>query len=303
MAEQAIRYRQPRASLHPFITTYYWVDVPPDGASVTDWLHPEWPNIRFLLEGGWRVHLEDGTADVPACALFGPTFRSVRVVGSSPARLVGLGLLPLGFATLFDMKAADLSHRVRPLEQHMPCARQLYVDLAQAGDDAAQAEVLDAYFEAKVAARSPAPDLLRRAHAVLLDPEVTTVDAFSRALEISPRHLLRLCRRLFGFPPKLLLRRQRFMRTLEAAMAAPESSFAQVLDAAYFDQSHFVRDFHHFMGLSPSAYFHLERPLLGLAQRARLKALGASFQGLHAERMRLARPESGSSKPTTIAGR
>ncbi len=88
------------------------------------------------------------------------------------------------------------------------------------------------------------------------------------------------------------------MRTLEAALASPERSFAQVLDDAYFDQSHFVRDFHHFMGSSPTAYFQLERPLLGLAQQERLKALGASFQGLHAERMRLARPESGSSKPS-----
>ncbi len=303
MAEQAIRYRQPSLPLRPFITTYYWVDVPSGAGSVTDWLHPEWPNVRFLLEGGWVADLGGGFVEAPPCALFGPTCHAVKVVGSSPARLVGLGLLPLGFATLFDIDAASLSHRLGPLDDHMPSAEGLYEALATEESDTAQADLLNAYFEAQVLARPPAPDMLRRAHAVLLDPEVTTVDAFAEALAISPRHLLRLCRRLFGFPPKLLLRRQRFMRTLEAALAAPGSAFAQLLDDAYFDQSHFVRDFHQFMGFSPTAYFNLERPLLGLAQRERLKALGASFQGLHAERMRLARPESGSSKPPIADGR
>ncbi len=300
MAERAVRYRQPSLALRPFITTYYWVDVPGGGPPVTDWLHPEWPNVRFLLDGGWRSDVGSGMVEVPACALFGPTRRAAKVVGDSPSRLVGLGLLPLGFATLFDLEAASLSHRLGPLEDHMPCVRGLHAALAAETDDTRQADLLDTYFEAKVAARPPAPDLLRRAHAVLLDPEVTTVDVFAQALAISPRHLLRLCRRLFGFPPKLLLRRQRFMRTLEAVMAAPGTSFTQVLDDAYFDHSHFVRDFHHFMGMSPTAYLQLERPLMGVAQLERLKAWGASFQGLHAERMRLARPESGSSKPPPV---
>ena len=228
MAERAVRYRQPSLALRPFITTYYWVDVPGGGPPVTDWLHPEWPNVRFLLDGGWRSDVGSGMVEVPACALFGPTRRAAKVVGDSPSRLVGLGLLPLGFATLFDLEAASLSHRLGPLEDHMPCVRGLHAALAAETDDTRQADLLDTYFEAKVAARPPAPDLLRRAHAVLLDPEVTTVDVFAQALAISPRHLLRLCRRLFGFPPKLLLRRQRFMRTLEAVMAAPRVSRAPV---------------------------------------------------------------------------
>lgn len=302
MAEQAIRYRQPSLALRPFITTYYWVEVPGGGSPVTEWLHPEWPNIRFLLEGGWKVDMGKGLAEVPPCALFGPTRHAVKAVGTSPSRLVGLGLLPLGFTTLFDGEAAALSLSVVPLDGYMPDMPRLHAALAAASSDEAQVEVLDGYFLARIAERPPAPDLMRRAHAVLLDPAITTVEAFAAALDISPRHLWRLCRRLFGFPPKLLLRRQRFMRTLEAALTPPGSAFAQVLDDAYFDHSHFVRDFHHFMGFSPSAYLQLERPLMGIAQRDRLREWGASFQGLHAERMRLARPESGSSKSSPSDG-
>lgn len=297
MAAPAVRYQPPAAELRPFITTYYWVDIPSGIGEQRDWLHPEWPNVRFILDGDWRTAASGGWEAPPPCALFGATCRAIPVAAPSPGRLVGLGLLPLGFATLFDVQAAALTDRVEALDGHLDGAARIHGRLAKDADPQAQACLLDAWFRDHVGRRPVVPDILRRAHAVLLRPEITTVEAFAEALDLSPRHLLRLCRRLFGFPPKLLLRRQRFLRTLEAAFAERDRPFADVLDGAYFDQSHFVRDFHHFMGFSPTRYFQLDRPLLGAAQQARLKALGASFQGLHAERMRMAKPESGLSKP------
>lgn len=34
------------------------------------------------------------------------------------------------------------------------------------------------------------------------------------------------------------------------------------LDPQYVDQSHMIRDFHKFIGMSPTQYFAMERPLL-----------------------------------------
>ena len=46
----------------------------------------------------------------------------------------------------------------------------------------------------------------------------------------SPRHLSRLSQRMFGFAPKLLLQRQRFLRTLEALRAHPFPGNLRELD-------------------------------------------------------------------------
>lgn len=287
MASPAIRYQPPASHLRAFITTYYWVDVP-DGDAGSDWLHPEWVNLRFVLSGRWTVSLDGRAVAAAPALLFGPTIRSTEVTFGPPTRVVGVGVMPLGFATFWDADAASLAQRTAPLERVLPDAAGLWERLAREDDPQRQSEILDAFFTGLAAARPRAPELMARAHAALLDPEVATAEAFAEALDVSPRHLRRLCRRLFGFPPKLLLQRQRFLRTFEAMIAARDRPFGEVLDAAYFDQSHFVRDFRRFMGRPPSAYFALERPLLGVAAGERLRALGASFQGLHAERLRMA---------------
>jgi len=93
--------------------------------------------------------------------------------------------------------------------------------------------------------------------------------------------LERLCRRHFGFPPSLLLRRQRFMRSLSQYMLDPELTWIGAIDSHYHDQAQFVRDFHRFMGMSPRTYAALPHPVLAGVMRARMVAAGAPVQALH----------------------
>jgi AraC-like DNA-binding protein len=290
MASLSVYYQPPALELRPLITTYYWATVPSPIGEVRDWLYPEWPNIRFLLEGTWAATLKGREQVTPPRVLFGPTSCGVPVVGSTPSRIVGVGLMPLGFAAFFDIDAAGFTDQFTSLDNLLPGAEALYAGLAADPDQDAQARRLDDYFIAYSRSRAP-PSLSHvRLHAALLDPELRTVDELAAAFDVSPRHLARMCQRLFGFAPKLLIRRVRFMRTLEAILASTGRRHTEVLDAAYYDQSHFVRDFHFFMGLSPSQYFALERPFMSVAAQARLRSLGASFQGLQGERLGLSRP-------------
>ena len=61
------------------------------------------------------------------------------------------------------------------------------------------------------------------------------------------------------------VRRQRFLRSLSQYMLDPSLRWLGTLDWQYHDQSHFVRDFRRFMGMSPSAYAKLDKPLLTAA--------------------------------------
>ena len=57
----------------------------------------------------------------------------------------------------------------------------------------------------------------------LRDPEIADVEALSEAVGTGRRTLERLCGRYFGFPPKLLLRRQRFLRSLARFTLEPNT--------------------------------------------------------------------------------
>ncbi|WP_418251669.1 helix-turn-helix domain-containing protein [Erythrobacter litoralis] len=95
------------------------------------------------------------------------------------------------------------------------------------------------------------------------------------------RSLERLTRRAFGFTPKLLLRRQRFLRSLAQFVLDPSLKWLDALDCQYHDQAHFVRDVKRFMGMNPSEYARLDKPFLAAAARARMEIAGEAVQGLH----------------------
>ena len=100
-------------------------------------------------------------------------------------------------------------------------------------------------------------------------------------LGISSRSLERLSLKAFGFSPKLLLRRQRFLRSLAQFTLDPSLTWIRTLDFHYVDQVHFVRDFRRFMGMSPRSYGALDHPLMRAAVHGRTAAAGAAVQALH----------------------
>jgi AraC-like DNA-binding protein len=116
---------------------------------------------------------------------------------------------------------------------------------------------------------------------VLQDPEIRTVAAWAEALQLSPRQLERLSLKMFGVSPKRLLRRQRVLRTLAAMVDAPGGAWTQFLDDQYVDQAHFIREFRHYMGVTPKAYLARPSAFMAEAWRRRKAVLGFPVQVLH----------------------
>lgn len=283
MSVPRIRFYQPAEKLRPYISSYYFTDLPA-GDPVRDMFHPEWANIRFILDGYWTARLGEAETDSvrTPVSLYGPTSRCVRIVGQPPTRTVGVGLVPLGWAHLIGRPANKFSDRIASLEEVFPGdTDRLLQGLRGAADDGVARALLDGFFLG-IDAERPSPDpLLVHAHQLLLDPGTLTAEQFAEGIGRSTRQVARLSLDMFGFPPKLLLRRQRFLRTLAVMRSRLDEPWATLLDEAYYDQSHFVRDFQRFMGMSPSQYFALPRILLDPAARLRAAQIGQSLQGLH----------------------
>ncbi|MGX7952216.1 helix-turn-helix domain-containing protein [Tsuneonella sp. HG249] len=97
---------------------------------------------------------------------------------------------------------------------------------------------------------------------------------------MSVRSLERLARSAFGFNPKLLIRRARFLRSLHAVASAQANERSAAIDPAYTDYSHFVRDAQEFLGMSPQAFLKLDNPMLKQSLALRKAVLGAPAQAL-----------------------
>jgi AraC-like DNA-binding protein len=190
----------------------------------------------------------------------------------------GIGFLPLGWARFVDVDASGLANQIFDGTQHPAFAR-----FAEVGDIAASAAMdLAEQFEMIVAAMRKFmrphrnEERILRVHRALVEQQPSSVAQFAESTELSVRGLERICARHFGFTPKTLIRRQRFMRSLTAFMLQKDSKWTAVIDEHYHDQAQFSREFRAFMGMSPSEYADQEHPFLDSFVEARTRMLGSA---------------------------
>ena len=77
-----IRFALPSARLRPFVTTYYYTKVAasPTEPVLQDYLHPEWPNLRFT-PANWAqaaIGADAPLATTPGFSVTGPTSMATR---------------------------------------------------------------------------------------------------------------------------------------------------------------------------------------------------------------------------------
>lgn len=281
----------PHPELRPYVTTYYIAEVnSPDGQTVEDLLHPEWGSVRYICSGAVQgsAHPEP-LKPVPPVTLVGHSSRATRI-GCVSMRIASFGLLPLGWHHLVGLPAsrfADQSVDAYTLKTRINFASLFpAISAAQTLDDVAT--IFDnALFQSLMQIPSSSKnedELIHGLHTALLDSDATSVAEIAERLNVNGMQLERLSKRVFGFPPKLLIRRQRFLRTLALLMRQPEAKWGEILDPQYYDQAHFNRDFQRFFGMAPKQYLALAKPIVSVAAMARMKALGDPLQGLHAAR-------------------
>lgn len=280
----ATRFFPLSAPLRPYLSTIYLSEVAvADGARVEDHLHPEWANLRFVDGDPPLAAIGGGpAAGTPRFIATGPTSRATYFAAGN-MRTWGIGVLPMGWAKFIPLPADELADRICDGSAHPAFARfaPLGERLRQTRDVDAAAALIDAYFCALLPGAPPDDPAILAAHAALVDDDLSSVAELSAKLGQSERSIERLSHRAFGFSPKLLLRRQRFLRSLARFMLDPSMAWIDTMDHHYYDQAQFTRDFQRFMGMSPRDYAARPKPILGAAALARAAAAGAAVQGLH----------------------
>lgn len=272
-----VRIYVPCAALQPYVTFHYFVDVP---VPLHDFLYPEWANVRFSVRGEWRMRLGDNYPDEPLTTpLFGATDKAAEVI-TPGGTTIGFGLTPLGWDRFFDMPANALANKVCDLGDLLgtPAEDIRQGLIADGDDDAAGVRRMEAVLLALLKRRPPNdPALLVVEEAMRARP--ASVPAFAEAAGMSERTLHRACLKLFGFTPKRVLRRQRFLDTLGLIRITEDPSFGALLDPEYCDQAHFSREFREFMGITATDYLRVPRPLMAAAAMAQEAAgVTLSFQ-------------------------
>jgi len=277
------RFILPAPELRRYLSSYYFFEIEtPDGSVLDDFLHPEWASARYVMEGAAQACFAPGVhIPVPTASMTGPTGRATHIL-CQRVRLAGIGILPLGWYKFAAVDAARFANRnvELSLDPAFSVFAEIGREIAGLDDPSAIAAIMDRHLLAALTPQNEREIEIECVHSALTDPEIIDVAQLSGRTELSVQSLERLCRRVFGFPPKRLLRRQRFLRSLAPRLLDASLKWANVLDGSYHDQAHFSRDFSDFMGLSARDYLKMPRPISKAAIRARQQALGQPLQVL-----------------------
>ena len=236
-----------------------------EGQYVEDFMFPDWATLRFNHKPAVTGNTRDGSGiALSTFSVSGPRSQEAYV-RTGTLRQWGVLVHPLGWALLIG---ADAHHYANQLvdgfqdpvfERFRPLAESLFD--GERDPDGELQRLVD-FFSRMSTIEEPAEETIARVYNALRDPEVDSVLALAERARISRRTLERLCRRTFGFPPKTLLRRQRFMRSLTHFTIDPSLKWVGALDASYHDQAQFVRDFRDFMGMTPTEYGQRPKPVV-----------------------------------------
>ena len=247
-----LRYFAPPEHLRSYFGSLYIFTE--SAGNYSDVTRADVPQLRFMVRGTGDYHFQDGVVrKTPDVCLLGPTLGATRFELDGPSHVVGISLLPAGWVSLHGGDASLLADRVRDMGTEKKGA--LTALLAQLRELDDPEEVAACCWDRLAQWIEPLPDstwrLLEAVDGWLMDEGSPRIEALVERTGLSPRQLARLTNRYYGCPPKLLARKYRALRC-SARIALDRHSWQELCeDGRFYDQSHFIREIKHFIGLTP----------------------------------------------------
>ena len=277
----ALEYCLPRIDLRDYLRAYYYFDTEHPTLQP---LCAENGNIRIILSGGGIIHTpEGGRSEVTSSFLIGPTMGAYQMEAVAGTRAFGIGISAKGWLALCGLSAEEARDRVINLTCFAGgIASSTINEMQNARNLRDMAVAADRFFEQLLRTRAsrrratPYPEALAR---WLLNPNNLGLDALISDMDISRRQTDRIAKMYFGASPKFLQRKYRALRAADRIRAG-EQSWLSATGGGFYDQSHFIKEFKTFVGVTPHQFIGNQAQLITEIQNQRAGALAlplASF--------------------------
>lgn len=258
----SLRYGTPAPGLRDCFTNYYLFRVGLPEVADTTWA--EMPQLRFMLSGSGVYTFGDGMrANCPDAMLVGPTNSATQFSATGPLAVFGAGLAPNGWSALVGSSAAKSSDMVEDATAIFgPIMTEMRAKMC--GVDSFEDMVAIADTCLKQLVQCPVDRLtdnfIRITNAWLMGEISPRIEDLADETGLSTRQLERLANRIYGAPPKLLARKYRSLRVASRLVMNSEN-WQDLASEAFYDHSHFIREFKRFIGQTPRRFLLNPSPL------------------------------------------
>ena len=263
-----LRYHLPRIDLRDYVRAYYYYAT--DTPSVQP-LCAELGNIRILIDGAGSLQMPDGDRQhITSAFLIGPTMGAYSMDAKAGTRVFGVGIHPRGWAALLGVDAWETTNKVYDLTDFAGrVAGSTIEEIRNAASFAEMTAAADRFFahlyQSRVQRTCAYPQALDR---WLASPDDFDLDQLIEMMDISRRQTDRVAKRFFGASPKVLQRKYRALRAADRIRAG-ETRWLAAANTAFYDQSHFIKEFRTFIGVTPGQFINNQAQLISVVQEKR----------------------------------
>jgi AraC-like DNA-binding protein len=242
----SFRHRRLGPPLGEFIELLWLCDVPAQ----------PWTQERLLPSGSVEL-VVDIAPDSHKAVVSGPHTHFFLLDTSRPLCLAGVHFKPGGAFAFMAAPLQELRNAVVPLHALWGgIAREFRERLGEAESDHERFAIMERILLAQARNRLHRHPAVRYAlREFTREPGAQVIARVANSVGLSQRRFVECFTREVGLTPKVFCRVRRFQAAIRQVHRTGCTDWsALALDCGYFDQAHFIHDFHAFSGLTPSAW-------------------------------------------------
>jgi AraC-like DNA-binding protein len=255
----------------------------PPAPALRDAVQCYW-TLRGAVDGGAPVRnrvLPDGCMDI----LFdlgedGVVGERARVIGAMESAevvwmhgsvdLLGVRFRPGGAPRFLAERASGLTRRTAALSALWGARAEELPDRLRAAPPSARAGLLDGILLSRRRRDARDDQILAAGRIIVASGGTVAVRAVQQALGVSARQLERRFEELVGVTPRFACKVARFQRAVDLAIHQPDIRLARLaVEAGYYDQPHFTREFKALAGITPTGFLAERRHVAFVQDDAR----------------------------------
>jgi len=258
---------QPHPDLESLISCYWTLEVPKTDATQRQRIIPDGTiEMAFILgDDIKRYTSEDSFILQPRAMVLGHTIDPFYIEPTGYVDTFAIRFYPYGFANFVTVPIKALANTETPLAQLFDekTAKKLEQDIILAADTNQRIKIIESFLLSKLNEQTMVDNIVKTTLDTLFATKGSTPISKILKEDLSKRRQLeRMFVKQVGVSPKQLGKLIRLQSALKAMLSEEESLTHIAYQNDYYDQSHFIKDFKEFTGVSPKEFLGNENMAL-----------------------------------------
>lgn len=251
---------EPNKDLKDFVMCYWTLDFPREDTPQINTIVPD-GTMKLIFHYGdlyWH-HPEKGNRFLqPRCFLIGQLTRPYIVEPDGDTGTFVVRFYPNGFIPFATIPIKEMENKPISLNTlYEKDGEELGKSIINADSTVERIKIIEHFLLTRLTDSKTIDNLIKSTVDTILETRgQISVTELSQKNHIHRRQLVRKFSMMIGLSPKQLSKTIRLQATLKALLNQKKSRLTDLAyDNEYYDQSHFIKDFKEFTGLSPKEFY------------------------------------------------